>query len=263
MQLSFFKDGVRKGILIISCSILLKILPLLPMGHLSVERWYTPKPTSHFSDIQFGQLTFLSQWHVSRSDVCHFQQKVFRILMEHTAMWPFFLWQGQQCPKYEDSISLSPRVKNTSSKPIRFSSVQSLRRVWLFATPWITAHQASLSITNSLWHAGVYSNSCPLSRWCHPTISSSVVRLSSRLQSFPASGSFPMSHFFASGGQSIGASALASVLPMNIQDWFPLGWTGWISLQPQGLSRAFSDTTGQKHQFFADIQMEGNRLNSL
>ena len=149
MQLSFFKDGVRKGILIISCSILLKILPLLPMGHLSVERWYTPKPTSHFSDIQFGQLTFLSQWHVSRSDVCHFQQKVFRILMEHTAMWPFFLWQGQQCPKYEDSISLSPRVKNTSSKPIRFSSVQSLRRVWLFATPWITAHQASLSITNS------------------------------------------------------------------------------------------------------------------
>lgn len=92
MQLSFLKGGVRKGILIISCSRLLKILPLLPMGHLSVERWYTPKPTSHFSDIQFGQLTFLSQWHVSRSDVCHFQQKVFRILMEHTAMWPFFFF---------------------------------------------------------------------------------------------------------------------------------------------------------------------------
>ena len=74
---------------------------------------------------------------------------------------------------------------------------------------------------------GVYSNSCPLSRWCHPTISSSVVPFSSRLQSFPASGSFPMSQFFASGGLSIGASASASVLPVNTQDWFPLGWTGW------------------------------------
>ena len=149
MQLSFLKGGVREGILIISCSRLLKILPLLPMGHLSVERWYTPKPTSHFSDIQFGQLTFLSQWHVSRSDVCHFQQNIFRILMEHTAMWPFFPWQGQQCPKYEDSISLSPRIKNTSSKSIQFISVQSLSHVWLFVTPWIAAHQSSLSITNS------------------------------------------------------------------------------------------------------------------
>ena len=85
----------------------------------------------------------------------------------------------------------------------------------------------------------VYSNSCPLSQWCHPTISSSVVPFSSCLQSFPASGSFQMSQFFASGGQSIGVSALASVLPMNIQDWFPLGWTGWISLQSKGLSRIF------------------------
>ena len=79
------------------------------------------------------------------------------------------------------------------------------------------------------------SNSCPLSRWCHPTISSSVVPVSSCLQSFPASGSFPMSQLFSSGGQSIGVSATASVLPMNIQDWFPLGWTGWISLQAKGL----------------------------
>ena len=88
---------------------------------------------------------------------------------------------------------------------------------------------------------GVYSNSCPLSRWCHPTISSSVVPFSSHLQSFPASGFFQMSQFFTSGGQSIGVSALASVLPMNIQDWFPLGWTGWISLQSKGLSRVFSN----------------------
>ena len=95
-----------------------------------------------------------------------------------------------------------------------------------------------------------YSDSCPLSWWCHPTISSSVSPFSSCLQSFPASGSFQMSQFFASGGQSIGISALASVLPMNIQDGFPLGWTGWISLQSKGLSRVFSNTTVQKHQFF-------------
>ena len=90
-----------------------------------------------------------------------------------------------------------------------------------------------------------YSDSCPSSQWCHPTISSSVIPFSSCLQSFPASGSFPRSHFFASGGQSIRVSASALVLPMNIQDWFPLGWTGWISLQSKGLSRVFSNTTVQ------------------
>ena len=94
------------------------------------------------------------------------------------------------------------------------------------------------------------SDSCPLSRWCHPTISSSVIPFFSCPQSFPASGSFPMSQLFASGGQSIGVSASTSILPINIQDWFPLGWTGWISLQSEGLSRVFSNTTVQKHQFF-------------
>ena len=112
-----------------------------------------------------------------------------------------------------------------------FSSVQSLSHVWVFVTPWTAARQASLSITNS----GVYSNSCPSSWWCHPTMSSSVVPFSSHLQSFPASGSFQMSQFFASDGQRIGASASASVLPVNIQDWFPLGLTGWISLQSKRL----------------------------
>ena len=97
---------------------------------------------------------------------------------------------------------------------------------------------------------GVYSNLCPLNQWWHPTISSSVVPYSSCLRSFPASGSFPMSQFFKSGGQRIGVSASASVLPMNIQDWSPLGWTGWISLQSRGLSRVFSNTTVQKYQFF-------------
>ena len=94
----------------------------------------------------------------------------------------------------------------------------------------------------------VYSNSCPLSQWCHPTISSYVIPFSSCLQSFPASGSFPMSWLFSSGGQSIGASA--SVLPVNIQGWFHLGLTGWIFLQSKGLSRVFSNTTVQKRQFF-------------
>ena len=96
---------------------------------------------------------------------------------------------------------------------------------------------------------GASSNSCPSSRWCHPTISSSVLPFSSCLQSFPGSGSFPMSQFFASGGQSIGVLASASVLPMNIQDWFPLGWTSLISLQSKGLSRVFSKTQFRSTNF--------------
>ena len=96
----------------------------------------------------------------------------------------------------------------------------------------------------------VYPNSCPLSQWCHQTISSSAVPFSSCPQPFPASGAFPMSQLFISGGQSIGVSASTSVLPMNTQDWSPLGWTDWTSLQSKGLSRVFSKTTVQKHQFF-------------
>ena len=103
------------------------------------------------------------------------------------------------------------------------------------------------------------SNSCPSSQWCHPTILSFVISFSSCLQSFPASGSFPMSQFSPSGGQSIGASASASVLPMNIQDWFPLGLTSLISLQSKGLWRISSNTTIQKHQFFgAQLSLQSN-----
>ena len=98
---------------------------------------------------------------------------------------------------------------------------------------------------------GVYSNPCTMSRWCHPTISSSVVPFSSCTQSLPASGSFPMSQLFAWGGQSIEVSSSASILPMNTQDWSPLGWTVWISLQSKGLSRVFSKTIVKKHQFFS------------
>ena len=148
----------------------------------------------------------------------------------------------------------SGHIKWTLSNHIEIKVVHFLQTV-----------QFSYSVTsNSLWLHGlqharppcpsptlrVYSNSCPLSRWCNPTISSSIVPFSSHLPSFPASESFPMSQFFASGSQSIGVSASASVLLMNIQDWFPLGWTGWISLQSKGLSRVFSNTTVQKHQFF-------------
>ena len=132
--------------------------------------------------------------------------------------------------------------------------------------PVVTVQFSHSVVSDSLWshglqHArlpcpsptpGPYSDSCPLSQWCHPTILPSVIPFSSCLQSFPVSGCFPMSWFFASGGQRIGisASASASVLPMNIHDWVPLGWTGWISLQSKGLSRVFSNTTVQKHQFF-------------
>ena len=125
---------------------------------------------------------------------------------------------------------------------VQFSSFQSLSRVWLFGTPWIAAHQASLCITNS--------DSRPSSLWCHPAISSSVVPFSSHLQSLPASESFPMSQPFTWGGQSTGVSALASFLPKNTQGWSPLEWTGWISLLSKGLSRVFSSTTVWKHQFF-------------
>ena len=124
--------------------------------------------------------------------------------------------------------------------------VQSLSHVLLFVTPWTAARQASLSFT-IFWSL---LNSYPLNQWCHPTISFSVIPFSSCPHSFPASGSFPMSQFFTSSGQSIGASASASVLPMNIQVWFPLRLTSFILLQFKRLSGVFSNTTVQKHQFF-------------
>ena len=128
----------------------------------------------------------------------------------------------------------------------QFGSVQSLSRVWLLWPHRLQHTRPPCPSPTSR----LYSNSCPLSWWYHPTISSSVIRFSSCRQSFPASGSFQMSQLFASGGQSMGVSASTSVLPMNTQDCSPLGWTGWISLQSKGLSRVFSNTTVQKHQFF-------------
>ena len=132
------------------------------------------------------------------------------------------------------------------------------------STEGISVQFSCSIVSNSLWphepqHTrppcpsptpGVYSDSSPLSRWCHSTISSSVVPFSSCPQSFPTSGSFPMSQLFESGGQCIRVSDSKSVLPMNSQEWSLLGWTGWISLPSKGLSRVFSNTTVQKHQFF-------------
>ena len=131
-------------------------------------------------------------------------------------------------------------------KAIQFSSVQLLSRVQLL---WPHKPQHARPPRPSPM-AGVHPNTCPSSQWCHPTISSSVIHFSSCPQSFPASGSFPVSQLFTWGGQSVGVSALASVLPMNTQDWSPLGWNGWNSLQSKGFSRVFSNTTVQKHQFF-------------
>ena len=136
-------------------------------------------------------------------------------------------------------------LDHLGSPSSRFVVVQSLSHVWLFATPW--TQQTRLPCPSS---SQVCSTSSPLSRWCHPTISSSVFPFSSCLQSFQVSGSFPMSQLFSSGGQSSGVSASATALSMNIQGWFPLGLTGWISLKSRGLSRVFSNTTVWKHHFF-------------
>ena len=136
-----------------------------------------------------------------------------------------------------------------------FSSVQSLSCVRFFATPWIAAHQAALSIMNSQSLLKLMS----IESVMPSSISTSVVPFSSCPKSLPASLSFPMSQLFTWGGQSIGVSGSASVLPMNTQDWSPLGWTGWISLQSKGLSTVFPNTTVQKHQFFrAQLSSQSN-----
>ena len=150
-----------------------------------------------------------------------------------------------------------------ASWPAQFKAIQwfvivvaqLLSYVGHFATPWL---QHARFPCHSL-SPKVCSSSCPLSWWCHPTISSSVIPFSACSQSSPASGSFPVSQFFTSGSQSIGVWASASILPMTIQDWCPLGWTDWISLPSKGLSRVFSNTTVQKHQFFgAQLSSQSN-----
>ena len=220
----------------------------------------------------WSSLLRLQHWQAGSLALSHLgSQTLFLILLlfihQHSSHVGFlsFTWLclGPSClPSLIQAISstwnatLSVKFLLHESFPDCFRQIQ---------FPILSSVQFSCSVvSNSLWphglkHArppcpspipGVYSNSCPLSQRCHPTISSSVVPFSSCLQSFPASGSFQMSQFFAPGGQSIGVSPLPSVLPMDTQDWSPLGRTGWISLQSKGLSRVFSNTTVQKHQFF-------------
>ena len=178
----------------------------------------------------------------------------------------FYLWifpasvlycQPISQPFFPAEIEFSQETSLLCSPPQRFSSVsvQSLSRIQLFATPWIAARQASLSITNSWSSLKLISieSVMPSSHLilCHPLL------LLPRIP--PASGSFPMSQLFTWGGQSTGVLASASVLPINTQDWSPLGWTGWISLQSKGLSRVFSNTTVQRHQFFgAQLSSQSN-----
>ena len=164
--------------------------------------------------------------------------KVF--LVQNLLYWSAYVSNLEQFELLYLSRPLNMNIQSIQS--IQFSRSVVSESLWSYGL-----QQARLPCPSST--PGACSNSCPLSRWCHPTISSSVVPFFSCLQSFPASGSFPVSRFFAPGCQSVGVSASASVLPMNIQDWFPLGWTGWISLQSKGLSRVFSNTTVQKQQF--------------
>ena len=164
------------------------------------------------------------------------------------------MWSQFLCPlsfliqMAKPQVWLNPTLHLLCTSIIKFSSVQFSRSVMSNSLrPHELQHARP---TCPLPIPGVYPNSCPLSQWCHLTISSSVIPFSSCFQSFPASGSSQMTQLFASGGQSIGVSASTSVLPMNTQDWSPLGWTGWISLQSKGLLRVFSNTTVQNHQFF-------------
>ena len=198
------------------------------------------------------------------------------------SMWDLFPWPGVD-PWDPCTGSVEPQPLDHQGSPASTDLNSKTKQqpcsgeFWWGPTPGMRRHcsvQFSRSaVSNSLrphesQHArppcpspspGVYSNSCPLSWWCHPAISSSVIPFSSWPQSLPASGSFQMNQLFAWGGQSIGVSALASVLPKNTEDWSPSGWTGWISLQSKGLSRVFFNTTVQKHQFFgAQLSSQSN-----
>ena len=176
-----------------------------------------------------GAWTLGNTWGNPRCEVLSHDSRAVVLCASLEATWGdlFLLWSC--CDLSQHRLFQSHHLKSVFPALIcdsTFSSVQSLSRVRLFATPWTAARQASLSITNS-WSQP---HSCPLSSWCHPAISSSVVPFSSLPESLPASGSFPMSQLFTWGGQSTGVSALASFLPKNTQGWSPSEWTGWISL---------------------------------
>ena len=165
-------------------------------------------------------------------------------------------WEQQECLLHVKCYLAWGLLPSTLRKPPVISTIWSTKRLCISSVA-----QSCLTLCNPPWTTQqarspcpsptprIHPNPCPLCQWCHPTISSSVITFSSCTQSFPASGSFKMNKLSTSGGQSIGVSASTSIPPMNTQDWSPLGWTGWISLQSKGLSRVFSNTTVQKHQF--------------
>ena len=190
--------------------------------------------------------------HISFTETTWVVSYYFHLSYEETEAKDFIsVTQDQVCSNWQcwDGIQFNLEFVSTVGRHIlQFSSVQLSRSV---VSDSLQPHEPQHARPPCLSPTpGVYPNSCPLSQWYHPTISSSVVCFSFHLQSFPTSGSFQMSQLFASGGQSIGVSASASVLPMNTRDWFPLGRIGWISLQSKGLPRVFCSTTVQKHQFF-------------
>ena len=233
-------------------------------GHLlknRVSSWKLRKarksilPSEPLEGINSTNILTLGQWHwfqvLSTSSgseyvyVVLWNQLCVNLFLQHhendaDALSKFFLLLS--------SSSSSTSCGNLLYNSFQFSSVQFSRSVMSDSLQPHGPKHARLPWPSPT--PGVYPNSCPLTRWYHPTISLSVVPFSSLLQYLPASGSFPMSRLFASGGQSTGASVSASVLPMNTQDWSPLGWTGWTSLKSKGLSRVFSNTTVQKHRFF-------------
>ena len=188
---------------------------------------------------------------------------------EPSSEWPRLVYLREQRAEYKGSTVIICRWHRNQPRNVKLRKVLWDCQIWNRSVSQLSSSVESIS----LWPYGLqhtrfacpsptpraFSNSYPSSQWCHPTISSSVVPFSPCLWSFPASGSFPMSQFFVSGGQSIGASASTSIFLMNIQDWFPLGWTGLISLQSKGLSRVFSNTTIQKHQFVgAQLSLRSN-----
>ena len=199
-----------------------------------------------------------------------YQRQVFSICWLNDTRHPKLSEASLSCVPFGSILSWVIELSECNKPKFTRIGSKSLHCKWFQFSSVQFSHSV---VSDSLWphesqHArppcpsptpGVHPNSCALSWWCHPGISSSVIPFSSCPKSFPASGSFPMSQLFAWGGQSIGVSASASVLPMNTQDWFPLGWTGLISLQSKGLSRVFSNTTAQKHQFFsAQLSSQSN-----
>ena len=253
----------RNYISVGSCILKADSLPLVPPGKLWLERKTNFNPSVQLlSRIRLFATPWTAACQASLS-ITNSQSLLKHISMESVMPSNYLILCH---PLFLPQRTFPTQGLNPCLLHLLHWQVGSLPLSYLGSLTGVLSVQFSHSVmSNSLWTHGLQhrrlhcpsptpracSNSCPSSRWYHPTILFSVIPVSSDLLSFSASGCFPMSQFFTSGGQSIGASASASVLPMNIQDWFPLGWTGWISLQSKGLLRVFCNTSFQKHQLFS------------